>query len=57
MDLINSRFVKEPFAKIERSLVAYDFFPVQQQRMLELQRMFKASKILQEKHFTVDFLI
>jgi hypothetical protein len=28
MDLINSRFVKEPFAKIERSLVAYDFFPV-----------------------------
>lgn len=57
MDLINSRFIKEPFVKIERCLNAYDFFPVQMQRLIDLQRLFKGSKILSEKHFSVDFLI
>lgn len=29
MDLIESRFINEPFYKIERSLINFDFFPIQ----------------------------
>lgn len=28
MDLIESRFINEPFQKIQNSLISYDFFPI-----------------------------
>lgn len=30
LDLIESRFVQEPFYKIEKALLAYDFVPIKQ---------------------------
>jgi hypothetical protein len=57
MDLINARFVKLPFQKIERSLVQFDFLPIQMRQLLEVQKMFSHSKILRKHHISVDFLI
>ena len=58
MDLIESRIVNEPFKKVERALNAYDFFPVKNQDLKDIEGMFiKKSKILRPEHFTVDFFI
>ena len=56
LDLINSRFVNDPFPKLEKTLNAFTFFPVQQQRIVDIQNMFSASRILKPEHIDVDFL-
>lgn len=56
LDLINSRFVNDPFPKLEKTLNAFTFFPVQQQRIVDIQNIFGASRILKPEHIDVDFL-
>jgi len=56
LDLINSKFLNNPFLKIEKHLKRFDFFPVQKQHIINTERMFKSSKILKPEHFDVDFL-
>ena len=56
LDLINSRFVNDPFPQLERCLASFSFFPVQQQRIVDMQNMFSASRILKPEHIDVDFL-
>ena len=56
LDLINSRFVQDPCTKIERALTQFDFFPIQQQMLVDVSRMFSSSKIIKADHVTVDFL-
>lgn len=36
--------------------MAYDFFPVQQTKLNKVGDMLKDSKIIEQKHITVDFL-
>jgi hypothetical protein len=57
MDLINSRFVKPPFEKIEKSLAQFDFYPIQMKQLVQVQKIFAQSKILRKQHISVDFLI
>jgi hypothetical protein len=40
LDLLNSCFINDPYSKIERQLARLDFFPVPQQRLLDLTAMF-----------------
>jgi hypothetical protein len=57
LDLINSRFLDNPFKKLEKSLNDYKFLPIQKQQLIDLERLFKSSRILKPEHFDVDFLI
>jgi hypothetical protein len=41
---------------MEKALQMLDFFPVPQQRISDLQSMFKSSKIIKPDHITVEFL-
>lgn len=43
MDVIESRFLFEPFQKIERALMDYNFFPVQSSQLQHLEVMFQIS--------------
>ena len=36
LDLINSRFINDPFEKLEKCLDRFAFFPVEQQRINQL---------------------
>ena len=56
LDLLNSCFINDPYSKIERQLARLDFFPVPQQRLLDLTAMFNQSKIIKPDHITVNFL-
>ncbi|CDW75950.1 b-box zinc finger family protein [Stylonychia lemnae] len=58
MDLIESRFIQEPFQKIERSLINFDFFPIQNSQLNNLQKIFTLgnSKILTLDAFTTELL-
>lgn len=56
LDLINSRFLNDPFNSLEKCLNKFTFFPVQQQRINDLQKMFSTSRILKADNITVDFL-
>ena len=56
LDLINSRFINDPFKALEKCLDRFTFFPVQQQRINDIQRMFQPSRIVKPDHVTVDFL-
>ena len=56
LDLINSRFINDPFQSLEKCLSRFTFFPVQQQRIIDLQKMLSSSRILKRDHVTVDFL-
>ena len=59
LDLIESRFIHEPFQKVEKALLLYDFVPIQQQDIFELQQQFVlgGSRILAPDHITVDFML
>jgi len=57
MDLIDSRIIGEPFGKVQRALNRFNFYPIKQQYLVDLQEMFKGSKILRKEHFTIDFYI
>ena len=56
LDLINSRFINDPFKALEKCLDRFTFFPVQQQRINDIQKMFQLSRIVKPDHVTVDFL-
>lgn len=57
LDLINSRFIGNPFEKLEKSLSTFKFLPIQKQQLVDLERLFKSSRILKPEHFDVDFLV
>ncbi len=57
MDLIESKFIYEPFMKIERSLTQYDFFPIQNTMIKSIERIFANSKILTPDMITNDLLL
>ena len=57
LDLINSKFVGTPFKKLEKYLGAFEFIPIQKQQLVDIERLFKQSKILKPEHFDVDFLV
>ena len=59
MDLIESRFVFEPFHKIEKSLIQYDFYPIQSNMLKNLEKMFLVgnSKIINSDHINADLLL
>lgn len=40
MDIIESRFLFEPFQKIEKALMDFNFFPIQRTQMQQLEIMF-----------------
>lgn len=40
MDIIESRFLFEPFQKIEKALMEFNFFPVQNSQLHHLEAMF-----------------
>lgn len=40
LDLINSRFINDPFHSLGKCLNRFDFFPMEQQRLNDLTRMF-----------------
>ena len=56
LDLINSRFINDPLISLEKCLNKFTFFPVQQQRINDLQRMFSQSRILTKELIDVDLL-
>ena len=56
LDLLSSRFINDPFLKIERTLDKLDFFPVPQTKLSGLTEMFARSRILTPEHITVNFL-
>jgi len=43
MDIIESRFMFEPFQKIEKALMEFNFFPVQNSQLKHLEVMFSIS--------------
>lgn len=57
LDLINSRFIGNPFEKLEKSLTTFKFLPIQKQQLVDLERLFKSSRILKLEHFDVNFLV
>lgn len=56
LDLIQSKFISDPVAKVTQHLDKYDFFPIQKQQIVDLQSWFSESKILTPDLITVDFL-
>lgn len=58
MDLIESKFMNEPFSKIEKNLLNYDFLPIQQSQLNNLIKIFVGgnSKIIDKEMITSDFL-
>ena len=59
LDLIESRFINEPFQKLERCLLKYDFAPIRQSELENLKKQFilGGTKILEPKHFTPEFFL
>jgi hypothetical protein len=59
LDLIESRFINEPFHKIEKGLLAFDFMPIKQQNIIDLQKAFVlgGSRILTPDVINADFLM
>jgi len=58
MDLIESRFVGEPFRKIEKALHNFDFLPISHSELLALEKIFVEgqSKIITKELVTPEFL-
>ena len=48
LDLLSSTFINDPYLKIEKSLSKLDFMPIPQQTIIDLQMMFKQSKIIKQ---------
>jgi len=60
MDIIESRFLFEPFQKIEKALMEYNFFPVQRSQIQNLEMIFtlsQKSKILTRELLNSEFLL
>ena len=57
LDLINSRFINEPFRNLEKCLNRFTFFPMEQQRVSDLQKMVQKSRILKKEHINADLMI
>ena len=57
LDLINSRFINDPFRNLERCLNRFTFFPMEQHKVNDLQRMLQNSRILKKDHVNVDLMI
>jgi hypothetical protein len=59
LDLLDSRFIEEPFQRMEKSLLKWDFFPVQDSQIHNLRREFVlgGSKIIQPDFINADFLV
>jgi len=59
MDLTESRFINEPFYKIEKSLILFDFFPIQNSTLSSVGKIFITgySKILMPEHFIPELLL
>ena len=56
MDLLNSKFILEPFTKLDRCLQAYEFLPVKQRDLKRIASVFKTSKIVLPKFVNTDFI-
>ena len=57
MDLIESRFMHEPFPRIEKALIRYDFVPIQNSMVRAMQKTFEGSKIVGRDMVTPEFLM
>ena len=60
MDIIESRFLFEPFQKIEKALMEYNFYPVQRSQITNLEVIFQISqksKILSRDILNSEFLL
>lgn len=57
LDLINSRFVNDPFHSLEKCLSRFNFFPMEQQRLNDLSKMLQKSRIIKKDHINVDLMI
>ena len=59
LDLIESKFINEPFYKIEKGLLKYDFQMIKQSSIADLRKQFlmQGSKILTPDMITTDFLL
>jgi hypothetical protein len=59
MDVLDSRYVFEPFQKVEKALLKYDFIPMRQKQIVDLQKAFilGGSRIILPKHMNAEFLL
>lgn len=59
LDLLDSRFINEPFRKLEKCLLRYDFAPIKHKQLETLAKQFVmgGSRIIEPKHVTTDFLL
>jgi len=57
--MIESRFINEPFHKIEKALLKYDFVPIKEAEIEDLKKSFVlgGTKILEPHHISPDFLL
>ena len=55
--MINSRFINEPFKNLEKCLGRFNFFPMEQQRVSDLQKMLQKSRILKKENINADLMI
>lgn len=59
LDLIESKFVQNPFYKIEKALLSFDFVQIKYQEIDNLQKQFVlgGSRILTPEHINTDFML
>jgi hypothetical protein len=59
LDLIESKFVENPFYKIEKALLSFDFVQIKYQEIDNLQKQFVlgGSRILTPEHINTDFML
>lgn len=59
LDLIDSKFIHEPFQRIEKALVKYDYMPIKHADIADIQKQFMlgGTKILFPELITAEFLV
>ena len=57
--MVESRFVNEPFHRLEKAMLLYDFIPIQNQTVVDLKKQFMlgGTKILTPEIINEDFLL